>query len=257
MPISATFRDGSTMDFHDAFSSWSHLLTSLWAAFAGAFLLRLASQRGSGFGSCAVYVFTMVGLYAASGLFHGVRHDTPGSFAFFQKLDKSFIFLFVAGSYTPVFFYLLRGHKRVGFTAAVWAFAAVGVALLWLLPAIPQGGLILVYAGMASIGLLPTRDYMRNYGLWSIAWVYGTFATYVAGAIVEVAKWPVPVPGVIGPHEILHITDTLGTVFSFAFILKIAVRIPPSELRFQLLRVSKTPVQHPQRSSVETEHSAH
>ncbi len=95
------------MDFHDTVSSTSHLLTAVWAGFATLILLRLT--RGHGVGRWAIGFFgaSMVLLYLASGLFHGLRHDTEASRQFFQKLDKSAVFLLIAGSYVPVIVYPL------------------------------------------------------------------------------------------------------------------------------------------------------
>ena len=54
-------------------SSASHLLTGLWAVFATLLMVRLA-PRGHRL-AFAVYGASMVLLFTASGLFHGVRFD--------------------------------------------------------------------------------------------------------------------------------------------------------------------------------------
>ena len=112
--------------------------------FATAVLLRLTRGHGVGRRAVGVYGLTMVLLYAASGTFHGLLYlKTEGDPNLFrraaavealwvsQRLDKSAIFALIAGSYTPVFVYLLTGAWRRWCLAVAWAIAAAGVGLMW------------------------------------------------------------------------------------------------------------------------------
>jgi hypothetical protein len=35
----------------------------------------------------------------------------------------------------------------------------------------------------------------------------------------EAARWPAPWPGVVGPHEVLHFADVIGSSLHVAFAL--------------------------------------
>lgn len=208
------------MDFHDSVSSLSHLFTSAWAVFATLLLMRLTSSHGPKRWSVAFFGLTMVLLYLASGLYHGVRHDTEGSRLLFQKLDKSAIFLFILGSNVPIQVYMLSGAWRRWTLAVSSATALTGVAVLWVWPTMPHELLVAVYTLLGLSGLVVVGKVGRKIGWGGFAWFSVFAGCYLLGAAVEVAKWPVLVPGWFGPHEFLHIADCGGTFGHFVLILK-------------------------------------
>ncbi len=77
--------------------------------------------------AAAIYLVTMVMLYAASALYHGLP---PGrTKQLFMKLDYCAIYLFIAGSYTPFGAGILSGHGGIGLLVAIWTLAVAGVVL--------------------------------------------------------------------------------------------------------------------------------
>jgi predicted membrane channel-forming protein YqfA (hemolysin III family) len=49
---------------------------------------------------------------------------------------------------------------------------------------------------------------------------------YTAGAIIECQHKLIIINGILGPHEILHITVLAGMVFQWSFIIKVLDRFP-------------------------------
>jgi hemolysin III len=215
------------MDFHDPVSSITHLLTAVWAAFATLILLRLTRGHGPGRWAVGYFGVSMVLLYLASGLYHGLRYECEAERLLFQRLDKSAIFLLIAGTYTPVFVYLLDGRLRASGLAVLFAIAAAGVASLWLFPDLPHARLVAVYVGAGLVGLAALPRIVSATGWPGLAWVAAAAGIYLCGATVEVLKWPVLVPGYIGPHELLHVTDICGTLAAFVFVTRYVIRRPP------------------------------
>lgn len=75
----------------------------------------------------AVYLSTMVLLYATSALYHGLP---PGrGKRLLMKLDYCDIYLFIAGSYTPFALGVLAAHGGIALLIAIWTLAGGGVAL--------------------------------------------------------------------------------------------------------------------------------
>jgi hemolysin III len=212
---------------YDLVSSTTHLFTAAWAAYATLILVRLT--RGHGSGRWAVFFFgmSMVLLYLASGMFHGARHYTQETDRLFQRLDKSAIFLLIAGSYVPVFVYLLRGQWRRWALVSMLGIAVVGIASLWLLPDLPHPQLVGVYAGMGVVGFVTIPKIVATAGWSGIGWIGAVAGSYLSGAVVEVIKWPILVPGWVGPHEILHVADIVGTAAMFVFVTRYVIRRPP------------------------------
>ena len=70
-----------------------------------------------------IYGFSMVFLFTASPIYHGVRLEYQ---AFWQKVDHIGIYLLIAGSYTPVTLTILKESSGYYLLAGVWAIAIVG-----------------------------------------------------------------------------------------------------------------------------------
>ncbi|WP_405282318.1 hemolysin III family protein [Cobetia sp. Ld8] len=77
--------------------------------------------------SVSLYGLTLVVLYAASTLYHGVRH--PRLKHAFQLLDHCAIYLLIAGTYTPFLLVNLRGPTGWTLFAIIWSLALGGIFL--------------------------------------------------------------------------------------------------------------------------------
>jgi hemolysin III len=77
--------------------------------------------------ACAVYGVTLILLYLASTLYHGVPH--PGAKRILRMLDHCAIYLLIAGTYTPLTLISLRGRWGWTLFGLVWGMALLGIAL--------------------------------------------------------------------------------------------------------------------------------
>ncbi len=98
-------------------------------------LVVMASMRGDAWHivGCAVFGATLVLLYAASTLYHGIRHARAKRFL--QRLDHAAIFLLIAGTYTPLGLVSLRGGLGWTLLGLVWSLALLGITLQVVVPA--------------------------------------------------------------------------------------------------------------------------
>ncbi|WP_437205823.1 PAQR family membrane homeostasis protein TrhA [Planctomicrobium sp. SH664] len=80
---------------------------------------------------CGVYCFSLIGLYGASTLSHSF-YDLRWR-RWFRTLDQAFIYVLIAGSFTPYATVFLMEGRWPLLLAAMWFFALLGVALvLWM-----------------------------------------------------------------------------------------------------------------------------
>jgi hemolysin III len=202
---------------HDPVSAASHLLACAFAGYSSLILMRLAGGERPKRLSLACFGLTMTLLYGASGTFHAL----PDSAArlFFRRLDHSAIYGLIAGTYTPVLVVLLRGQMRATMLGLIWALAAVGIALKWALPMMPTPVTVGLYLAMGWLGLLPLPALVRAVGVRAMAWGVFGGVLYTAGALCELLQWPAPIPGVVGPHEMMHFFDMGGTAVHYAFMM--------------------------------------
>jgi hemolysin III len=133
-----------------------------------AVLVAAASVRGDAWHvvGCAVFGATLVLLYAASTLYHGVRHQ--GAKRVLRQLDHAAIYLLIAGSYTPFTLVSLRGGWGWTLLALVWGLAVLGISLQVANPARvrrPAVPIYLIMGWLAVIAIGPLVRSLHSQGL--------------------------------------------------------------------------------------------
>src|SRR5262245_5091238 len=106
-------------------NSVTHGIGFILSVVAAVALLIVAS-RGDGLqiAGFAIYAATMVAVYAASTASHVFR--APRLNRFLRMLDQGCIYLFIAGSFTPIAATFLRGGAWWVLLAAMWTIAVAG-----------------------------------------------------------------------------------------------------------------------------------
>lgn len=209
----------------DPVSSATHLLTALWAVFATILMLRLCPPgRRWPF---AVYGCSMVLLFLASGLFHGIQFSSDDERWFFQRLDHSAIYLLIAGTNTPALVLLLRGRLRRWLTVLIWSLALLGAATMWLFPKPPHALNIGFFLALGWLGVVPVVHYYRAVGWRAMNWVWFGALLYTAGAVCELTHWPVVVPGWFQWHETMHCLHAAAAVCFFIFGVRYVLPYEP------------------------------
>jgi hemolysin III len=91
-------------------------------------LIVFAATKGTAFHvvSFTIYGSAMLLLYAASTLVHSFPEGKAKRV--FESLDHSFIYVFIAGTYTPILFHIVQGTLGWVLFGVVWGAALVGVA---------------------------------------------------------------------------------------------------------------------------------
>jgi hemolysin III len=207
-------------------SSGLHLFWCLWSFFAAAVMVRLAGRHPLKRRTVLIFGASMVLLYGASGIYHGIPRSLPVCLEIFRKLDHSAIYLLIAGTYTPIFAVLLRGWLRPTLLVLLWGLALVGIGCKWLLPWPPYQLTVALYVGMGWIGLVPAWALVRAVGVRAMVLGLAGGLSYTLGAVCEALSWPTPWPGVFGYHEILHVSDMLGTLAHVVFVMRYVLPYP-------------------------------
>ena len=131
--------------------------------------------------SLSLYGATLVLLYTASTLYHGIPHRRWKQR--FQLLDHCAIYLLIAGTYTPFLLVNMRGTTGWILFAAVWSLALVGIAciLLW-----PQRFSILrvaIYLLMGWMIVLASGEMAASLSTTGIVLLAAGGITYTLGVI--------------------------------------------------------------------------
>ncbi len=76
---------------------------------------------------CSIFCATLIILYSASTLYHGIQHPTAKKI--FRIADHSAIYLLIAGTYTPFTLVNLQGAWGWSLFGVAWGIALLGILL--------------------------------------------------------------------------------------------------------------------------------
>lgn len=179
-----------------------HAYAAPIAAAVGLGVLALADDARSRAG-VGVWMMTMTALFAVSATYHRGRWR-PAVRAWLQRVDHSMIFVFIAGSYTPLCLLLLDGSKSWVVLSITWGGALAGVVtrLVWHTAPRWLFGPMYVALGWVAVVVLP--DLVRSAPVYTNVLLVVGGLLYTAGAVVFATRRPDPVPHVFGYHEVFH-----------------------------------------------------
>ncbi|HHJ38361.1 MAG: hypothetical protein AXA67_13490 [Methylothermaceae bacteria B42] len=165
--------------------------------------------------TAGIFSFTIVLLLSMSGVYHllatgGTGHEV------FARLDHSAIFILIAGSFTPLQPLFFRSWwGRWGMLGLVWLLAITGIVLKAVFfHNIPEVLGLALYLGLGWLGLGSGIALARHFGFAFIRPMVWGGLSYTIGAIADYARWPVLIPGILGPHELMHL-GVLGGIAGF------------------------------------------
>ena len=201
-------------------SALLHLIGGALAVPGLALLLALSRHDPGRSVSLLVYGVSLVSLYGASTLLHGLkvshRHRD-----WLNRLDHMAIFLLIAGTYTPIVYNLFPHRWRWPVLIAIWSIAFAGMA--YKLTSVRIHGFFDVSIYLAlGWGAVPLALALR---LWPIIsptgfglLLLGGFI-YSLGFVIYYLEWPDPWPDAFGHHEIWHLFVLGGSLCHYLFML--------------------------------------
>jgi channel protein (hemolysin III family) len=215
--------------FAEPFSSLSHLLSTAIFLVVGGFLLRRGRGSALRLLSLGIFVFSTVFLLSMSGVYHLLTPGGTGRMVL-QRLDHAAIFAIIAGSFTPVHAILFTGWGRWGVLLLIWTLATTGITLkVIFFDSIPEGLGLTFYLGLGWIGLASGITLWRRFGGGLVRPLVYSGLSYTLGGVLEFLRMPVLIPGVLGPHELLHIGVLAGIAFHFRFLFGVLERTVPRD----------------------------
>jgi channel protein (hemolysin III family) len=208
--------------FYEPFSVISHLAGAILFMVLGARLLKRGRGDTLRRVVLGVYVGSCVFLFAMSGVYHMMTADSAAR-AVMKRLDHSAIFVLIAGTFTPVHGILFRGWSRWMPLVLIWAAAIVGITLksVFFNELVEWLGLSL-YLLLGWLGAISGIAVAIRYGFNFVKPLLWGGIAYSVGAVLEFARWPVILPGVVHPHELFHVAVLIGALFQWLFIWRIA-----------------------------------
>jgi len=175
-------------------------------------LVAVAAREGDArhVASVCVYGASLILLYTASTLYHGIPHERAKPVL--RVLDHAAIFLLIAGTYTPFTLISLRGAWGWSLFTIVWTLAFAGIALE-LAGVKSRKVMASLYVGLGWVGLIALKPLVASIepgGLWLL---FGGGAAYTLGVPFYLSK-RMPFN-----HALWHAFVLLGSVLQFFAVL--------------------------------------
>jgi hemolysin III len=161
--------------------------------------------------SCAIFGVTLILLYTASTLYHGIQHSRVK--AAMRVLDHSAIFLLIAGTYTPFTLVNLRGPWGWSLFGLIWGLALLGVLFQVTLLRRWVGLSLGLYVGMGWAVIVAAKPLLETVPPQGLALLLLGGLSYTGGIVFYVwHRLPYH-------HAVWHLFVLAGSVCHFCAIL--------------------------------------
>lgn len=190
-----------------------HLWTFVASAFASTTLTAVSAAVSGGLATvaAAVYAVTATGLFGTSTLYHRGTWSVRAELVV-RRLDHTMIFLFIAGTYTPLCLFGMPRPTGIWVLGVVWAGALAGVALRLLWPDSPGSRAVPIYIGLGWVFAFVVPQLLQRSGVAVLVLMLAGGALYTVGGAFFATRWPDPWPRTFGYHEFFHAATVLAAV---------------------------------------------
>ena len=170
----------------EIFNCITHGLGVVFGIFGLSILLTMAIKEGnvSSVVSFSIYGVCIIIMFLSSTVYHSITNEkTKGVLRVF---DHSSIFIFIAGTYTPIVTLTLTGALRVVLLIGIWVIALSGV----IFKIFTYGKFdkykkvsLALYIGMGWIAILPIKAIINATSISFFYWILGGGVLYTVGTI--------------------------------------------------------------------------
>ena len=194
-------------------NSVTHGIGALLSIGGLAVLVGFASLYGNAWHitSCSIYGSTMILLYVASTLYHGI--PIPSIKGILRQIDHSAIYLLIAGTYTPFMLVNLRGSWGWSLFGIVWGIAVLGIVLKATSYGRLPGISLALYLAMGWIVVIAIKPMFAAIDQGGLLLLLLGGVAYTGGVVFYVWK-KLPYS-----HAIWHLFVMAGSCFHFFAIL--------------------------------------
>ncbi|MFF0152355.1 hemolysin III family protein [Micromonospora sp. NPDC005203] len=192
---------------------WLHTYAFFVALICGVVLCSIAATRPgwAPLVSCLIYSVTVCGLFGTSALYHR-RVWSERGYQVMRRMDHSMIFVFIAGTYTPLCTMLLTPRPATVMLALVWCGALAGVAVKVVWPHAPRWVSAPLYLALGWVAVAMLPDILHGGGVAALVLLIAGGAIYSIGAVFYALRRPNPWPTVFGHHEFFHACTLLAAL---------------------------------------------
>lgn len=207
--------------FSEPFSSLSHLFAAFCFFLGGIFLIFKSHRNTLRTWTLIIYTFSLVFLFSMSGVYHLLEPAGTARYVL-RHLDHAGIWILITGTFIPIHIFLFRGLKRWGVLFMVSTIAIMSITFeMVFFDNISELLSLAFFLSLGWFGIISIWLIKKDYSIKKSTFLIGGGLAYSIGAILDFARWPLLMDGVIGPHEVFHIFVLIGAGLHWWFVYSI------------------------------------
>lgn len=211
----------------DPASCISHIVGTFMALVATFPLVSHAYKNGGAKSSISMFVFslTLILLYLASSLYHGVI-STDKVQRRLKKFDHMMVYCLIAGTYTPICVLVLGGKSGFTMLAVIWGIALIGMTINMIWIYCPRWMNSIVYIAMGWVVVFAFKSVIANLSAAGFGWLLAGGIIYTVGGVIYAIKLPDfnERHKNFGTHDIFHIFCIAGSachyILMYAYVIQ-------------------------------------
>lgn len=198
------------------FRGVSHQFAAIVAAVAGVVLVLLAGG-GRATVAAAIYAVSLTAMLGVSAAYHRVWWG-PRAQLRWKRADHAMIFVFIAGTYTPICLLAMGGPAGSRLLLLVWLGAGLGAAQALLWTHAPRALPVVLYIALGWLMVAYLPEVRAALAPAAVLLLLAGGLLYTGGAIVYALRRPNPSPRLFGYHEIFHACVVVACVCHFVVV---------------------------------------
>lgn len=170
----------------------------------------------------SVYGVGMILLYTMSTVYHLMPYTKVRAKDMLQRIDHAMVYVFIAATYTPVSFLVLKGEKGLFVCILLWILALIGALLKLYRIHVHKAVPIILYLTMGWLIALFIPLLVKEMSTTAFTLLVTGGVAYTIGVVFFVLESVVPPKKYFWMHEIFHICvlagSTLHTIMMFLLL---------------------------------------
>ncbi len=220
--------------WREPFSTASHLMGCAISVLLLPFLIHAAGNRTLHLIGALAFGLSLIVLYAASTLYHGVV-ASPRILNHLVRFDHIAIFLLILGTYVPVCLVTLSGPFGWGLLVAEGTLALIGILMVVLRREtapqkqhrIHEGVRLGLYLTMGWLVVIFAGPLFHSLTSGGAFWLVSGGIAYSVGAVVFATDRPHLLPGKFSAHDLWHCFVLAGSFLHVAFVMRHVLLFTP------------------------------
>ncbi len=159
-----------------------------------------------------VYGFSMLWTYITSTVYHIFHKVRPGVRHYLNLLDHTAIYLFIAGTYTPIALFVLSGWWSTVILISVWTLALGGIVYKLFFLGRYRKLSLAIYIAMGWLIVIAFKPFYESAPSGLLIWILAGGIAYTLGTIffsLQKMRYA---------HSVWHVLVLIGTICHFVGI---------------------------------------